>query len=121
MKVSTLSLVSGDQTEPDINGEIRADDGVSAKCYAIVSGEYVENGDLVADRTKVEIVGDYTKSEEYTHIRYKDEHGTVRDCYVLTGEVILTEAGRYQIVMFVVAGVVAVFLIVLVTVYLRRR
>ena len=121
MKVSTLSLVSGDQTEPDINGEIRADDGVSAKCYAIVSGEYVENGDFVADRTKVEIVGDYTKSEEYTHIRYKDENGTVRDCYVLTGEVILTEAGRYQIVMFVVAGVVAVFLIVLVTVYLRRR
>ena len=92
-----------------------------AVCYDLVGGSYIENGMTVADGTPVEVIGDYTKSEEYTRVRYTDEEGTVRECWLLTSQVRMTEAGWYQVVMFIVAAVVVLFLAVLVIVFVRRR
>lgn len=117
----SLTKTSGDQTEPDCNGEINVPGREYAECYELSDGEYVLTGETIANGTPVEIIGNYTKAEEYTHIRYKDDGGTVRDCYVLTGDVRQTEAGWYQVVMFVVGGVVIVFLAILVIVFIKRK
>ena len=120
VRISVMSDRSGSQIEPRYNGEVHAPDG-RAVCYDLVEGSYVENGMTVADGTPVEVIGDYTKSEEYTRVRYTDEEGTVRECWLLTSQVRMTEAGWYQVVMFIVAAVVVLFLAVLVIVFVRRR
>lgn len=120
VRISVMSDRSGSQIEPRYNGEVHAPDG-RAVCYDLVGGSYVENGMTVADGTPVEVIGDYTKSEEYTRVRYTDEEGTVRECWLLTSQVRMTEAGWYQVVMFIVAAVVVLFLAVLVIVFVRRR
>ena len=120
VRISVMSDRSGSQIEPRYNGEVHAPDG-RAVCYDLVGGNYVENGMTVADGTPVEVIGDYTKSEEYTRVRYTDEEGTVRECWLLTSQVRMTEAGWYQVVMFIVAAVVVLFLAVLVIVFVKRR
>lgn len=116
-----LSEKSAALAEPYYNGEIRTDDGIAAECYVFDGNKYEKSGKSVADGTRVEIVGNYTKANEYTHIKYIDENGEVCECYVLTSDVIQTEAGWYQVIMFIVAAVVVVFLIVLAVVFIRRK
>ena len=115
-----LSDRSGSQTEPDFNGRIHAPEG-NAECYVLQNGSYVANGRTIADDTEVEIIGTYTKSEPYTHIKYIDEDGAVRECYVLTSQVRQTEAGWYQVIMFIVAAAVVVFLVILIIFLAKRR
>lgn len=116
-----LSEKSAALAEPYYNGEIRTDGGIAAECYALNGGKYEKSGKSVADGTRVEIIGNYTKANEYTHIKYIDENGEVCECYVLTSDVIQTEAGWYQVIMFIVAAVVVVFLIVLAVVFIKRK
>ena len=116
-----LSEKSAALAEPYYNGEIRTDGGIAAECYALNGDKYEKSGKSVADGTRVEIIGNYTKANEYTHIKYIDENGEVCECYVLTSDVIQTEAGWYQVIMFIVAAVVVVFLIVLAVVFIKRK
>lgn len=116
-----LSDRSGSQTQPDYNGEIRTSDNGYAECYICENGVYTVNGKVIANGTRVEIIGNYTKAEKYTRIRYIDENGAVRDCYVLTSQVRATEAGWYQVIMFAVAAFVAIFLVVLILIFIKRK
>ena len=116
-----LSDRSGSQTQPDYNGEIRTSENSYAECYTLNNGVYTLNGRIIANGTRIEIIGNYTKAETYTHIRYVDEYGAVRECYVLTSQVRLTEAGWYQVIMFAVAAFVTIFLVVLILIFIKRK
>ena len=116
-----ISEKSAALAEPYYNGEIRTKDGIAAECYVLNGNKYEKSGKSVADGTRVEIIGNYTKANEYTQVKYIDENGEVCECYVLTSDVIQTEAGWYQVIMFIVAAVVVVFLIVLAIVFIRRN
>lgn len=117
--VSFSGTNGGHNTDPDFNGKIKCKDG--AVCYDLVGGTYVDNGDRLADGQQIEIIGEFTKSEEYTYVRYIDEKGETQECYVLTEFVRHTEAGVYQVVMFVIAVIVAAFVIFIVILKVRRK
>lgn len=109
----------GHNVDPDFNGKIKCKDG--AVCYDLIGEKYVENGNRLADGQQIEIVCEFTKANEYTHIRYVDENGETQECYVLTEYVRHTEAGVYQVVMFVIAAIVAAFIVILIVLKVRRK
>lgn len=117
--VSLSGTNMGHNIDPDFNGDINCKEG--AECYDLIGKEYVLNGNTLPDGQQIEILGTFTKSEEYTHVRYIDDEGETCECYVLTKFVRQTEAGIYQIVMFFVALIVAAFVILLIIVKVRKK
>lgn len=97
-------------------------DSATVVIYDLLGGAYVPVGSI-ASGTEIQLEETFKKGNEYTQITYvvDDKTGETRTCYVKTEFVKPTVGTWYQVVMFVVAGVLVAALIVIVIVVIHRR
>lgn len=93
----------------------------SVKTYIDAAGVY-ELG-TIADGTPVKLEESFNKSREFTKISFVSdtETGATTTCYVRTEFIKHTEAGWYQVIFFVVGGVVIVAIAVIIIIRIRKK
>ncbi len=77
----------------------------------------------VADGTPVQLEEAFLHSNEFTKITYisDEETGATTTCYVKTEYLKHTEAGWYQVIMFIVAAAVIVAIAIIIIIAVRRK
>ena len=103
---------------PQYNAEIVAALGRDTAQLYILDGDgnyrELENEPPLPKGTRVQVVGTFDPSLQYTQIKYFDETLGTLDCYVLTEHLKYHGVTALQIIVFVLIGVVLVLLIILI-------
>ena len=118
--VAIGGVVGGEYKDIVTDAEIKCDTE-----FVLTYFEPNENSVLgqIKNGTKIQLEEPFKKGNEFTKITYiiNEETGATTTCYVKTEHVKHTEAGSYQLVMFIVAGVIIASVIILIIVAVKRK
>lgn len=112
---------------PQINAVIisldKVNDQMPAATYILENGEYFPLNDApLAVGTKVEVVGAYDTSIEYTKIKYYNGYGTI-ECYVKTANLLYQGVNVVQVMAIILISITLVLALIIVIrmIILKRR
>lgn len=119
-RVSVNGVTGGDYRQIVPDAVIKADTEF-VDVYGDDRGEFVIS--TIADGTPVELLEDFSKSKEFTHIQYVSnvETGAVTQGYVRTEFIKMTEASWYQFIFIIVGVILVVAIIAVIIVIVKKR